>query len=139
MSETIPDIERTLGPQIAAMSLALVPVEQQKRKIKEEFKVELTNRQYNKIKDSDTCQLIMSEATEKMKKIAISELARMGKDLLPLVESTLRTALEDGQLGAVPHVFKMVGLDGKTDDKPVQAQQIVVQLPGVIKDVSPKD
>lgn len=136
MSDTIDALEAAVAPKIAEMQLLGMPITWQISAIKDQLNITITRRQYNRLLKSDTYKEVMATATDQIKRNAVADLVRRTSDLVPLIDSALRKALEDGQVQAIPHALKILGID-KHDDTPQQAQQLTVVLPGgEIKDVS---
>ena len=130
MSDTINAQDQLLATKIAEMTIIGANDTKQMATILSDMGVSLTRRQYNKLKKSETYKSVMAEATDTIRKNAVAELVRKTSELVPLIDTALRKALEEGNVQAVPHALKILGLDGKQDDKPQQAQQLVVMLPG---------
>ena len=70
------------------------------------------------------------EYTDNVVKASHSRLQKeVVETVVPLIAPALTKALQDGNINAVPHALKIVGLDN-VDTQSNQAQSLTVVLPG---------
>ena len=131
-----------LRDQIAAKSAALtligVTVEKQIEELREEFHprlvdagIQLSLRTLMNYRTRTTYKDVMLGATDKVVKQAITELKQAVSGLVPDVIAALKQALKEGDIKAVPHALKILGID--TMEPTNQTQSITVMLPDMNK------
>lgn len=84
----------------------------------------------------EVSKLIVEETRGKATKAAVALLRSRMCDLVEQTVSVIEKALQNGDLKAVPLVFKVLGIEAETETKATQQQTIQVVLP---QGVSPKE
>lgn len=130
-----------IAAKMAELQLAGVGINKQVQLINQEFGTSINNRTITRYRKREVYTRILDEYTNNIVKNAVSNLKREVSDLIPLVTSALRKALEDGNINAIPHVLKVIGIDSEVKEQ--QAQQLTVVLPGAtqaqIRDIDETD
>ena len=125
-----------IAAKMAELTISGVGINKQVQLLNEEFDVELNSRRITKYRKREIYQRIMNEYTEGLVKNAIAELKRETSQLIPLVIGAIKKALEEGNLQAVPHALRILGVGEESKEAP--SQSLTVVLPGMKqeKDVS---
>lgn len=117
-----------VAAKAATLAMAGVGINKAVEMLSTEFSFQFTRTQIDRLKKKDTYMRVVKEYKDNIVKSAVAELREGVALLIPKVISALTVALEEGNITAVPHVLKVLGVGG---EEPVQqAQNIQVILPG---------
>lgn len=118
-----------VAAKAAQLSISSVGINKQVQLLSEEFGFNFSRRQIERLRTKDVYQRVVKEYTDNVVKAAVSELKREASNLVPLVTEALKKALETGNINAVPHTLKILGIDEK-DAGDSKSQSLTVVLPG---------
>ena len=125
LSQELMDV---IAIKIGEMSLAGVGIHEQAKRLSTEFDLTLNHSHITRYKKRAACQNYMAEATQEIRRHAVADLVRRVSKLVPLIEDTIMSNLEDGNINAVPHALKIIGLG--EEEKSSGQQSLTVVMPG---------
>jgi hypothetical protein len=97
--------------------------------LSEEFKYKFTRSQLKKFEYKETYLRTIEEYQKKVVKKAVSELKHSTSRLVPKIVKAIEDALEKGNINAITHALKILGIES-VEPEQKQAQSITVVLPG---------
>lgn len=117
-----------VAAKAATLAMAGVGINKAVELLSTEFEFQFTRTQVDRLKKKDVYMRIVKEYQDNIVKNAKIELQHWASSNISLLTSALTTALKEGNITAVPHMLKILGVGG---EEPVQqAQNIQVILPG---------
>ncbi len=128
MSGNPPEVMDKLAMRIAELTLSSMGIHKQAELLTQETGSKVTHAMITRYKQRPAYKNYMVDAIEQIKKQSISDLVHRVSKLVPMIESTIVTNLENGNINAVPHALRILGLGEET--KGQQAQQLNVIMPG---------
>ena len=121
-----------IAAKMAELTIAGTSTRQQIEILSKEFNCTLNPRKMENYRKREVYQTVLREYTEILVKNSIAELKRETSRLLPKVIRAIEQALDDGNINAVTHALKIIGIDQV--DNTQQAQTLTVVLPGGMSD-----
>lgn len=114
--------------KFATMTMAGVGINKAVELLSKEYEYQFTRTQIERLRKKDVYIRIVKEYEDSLVKNAVIDLRKGTALIVPKILSALTLALEEGNIQAVPHALKILGVGG---EEPVQqAQNIQVILPG---------
>lgn len=125
MKPLTPDEVAAKSAELTINQIGLV---KQIQLINEEFGMEITRRQLERYRKREVYQRVVRDYTETLIKSSVSELRRGMSNLVPKIIAAIEKALDEGNIQAIPHALKILGVENV---EPVQqAQSLTVVMPG---------
>ncbi len=128
MSGNPPEVMDKLAMRIAELTLSGMGIHKQAELLSTETESKVTHNMITRYKQRAAYKNYMVDAIEQIKKQSISDLVHRVSKLVPMIESTIVTNLENGNINAVPHALRILGLGEET--KSTQQQALTVVMPG---------
>lgn len=114
--------------KFATMTMAGVGINKAVELLSKEYEYQFTRTQIERLRKKDVYIRIVKEYEDNLVENAKIDLRKGTALIVPKILSALTLALEEGNIQAVPHALKILGVGG---EEPVQqAQNIQVILPG---------
>ena len=130
---SVRDIPRdSVAARAATLRMQGVGLNAITKQLSEEFEFNFTRTYMERLENTETYQRVVTEHRNAVVKAAINELKKCTSALVPKIVTALEKALDNGNVNAIPHALKILGIEGAEPDQK-QQQNITVVLPGANK------
>lgn len=122
-----------VAAKFATLTMSGVGINKSVQLLSEEFQYNFTRTQVARLEKKDVYIRVVKEYYDSIVKKAVMDLKRGTSNLVPKIISAIEKALDEGNIGAITHALKILGIEQPEAEGAKQAQTIQVIMPGGVK------